>query len=77
MLTVYGGDSGVFTDRAAENVELKAALQAGHAYQLQFEWKDNLMIFWVEDATTHVEVSERQSTNATVRLKPGSMPAHF
>lgn len=77
VLTVYGVYSGVFTDRVAENVELKAALQAGHAYQLQFERKENLMIFWVEDVTTHVEVSERQSTNATIHLKLGSMPAHF
>ena len=77
VLTVYGGYSGIFTDRAAENVELKATLQAGHAYQLQFERKENLMTFWVEDATTHVEVSERQSTNATVRLRLGSMAAHF
>lgn len=53
-------------------VELKAILQADHAYQIHLERKERLMTFWVEEVTSHEPASERQSTNATVYLEPGS-----
>ena len=75
-LDVYGEYLHPFLKDVGQ-VELKAMLRAGHAYQIQFEQKERLMTFWVEDVATHEAVSERQSTNATVHLEPGSFPVHF
>jgi len=46
-------------------VDLKATLQAGHAYQIKVELKKREMTFWVEDLATHEEVSDRQTAKAS------------
>ena len=76
VLTVHGQHRQLLT-REEGQVELKAALQAGHTYEILFERQERRMTFWMEDAVTHEAVSERQSTTATAVLDPGAMPAHF
>jgi hypothetical protein len=72
MLTVLGVYLRPFS-RGEGQVELKAMLQAAHAYQIQLARKETLLTFWVEDVTTHDEASDRQTTNASVGFEVGSV----
>jgi hypothetical protein len=70
ILNVHGEYLGLFYVGYAD-VELKADLQAGQAYQLRIERNGRLLTFWLEDATTHSEVSDRQAKEASIRVIVG------
>ncbi len=53
-------------------VELTAELQAGHAYQLQYTWRPGLMTYWVEDESTHLQVSDRKWLSPAVPIHRSS-----
>jgi len=70
LLTVHGEYVGLPLSGQGD-AELKAILQAGHAYQLQVERNGRLLTFWVEDVATHEAVSDRQTTKASVYIPFG------
>ena len=53
-------------------VDLKATLQAGHAYQIKVVLKKREMTFWVEDLATHEEVSDRKTAKVSWIINVGS-----
>ena len=53
--------------------DLKANLQAGHAYQIKVELKKQDMTFWVEDQANHEAVSDRQTAKASWEINLGGV----
>lgn len=51
--------------------ELKATLQAGHAYTIRCERQKRILTFWAEDTATLEAASARQTTTASASIHLG------
>ncbi len=64
----YHGTQGIYGQ-----VDLKVELKAGYSYLVRFEYRENVMTFWVEDVATHNHIGSPQSTKEIAQQTGGSL----